>query len=208
MRVIVATNNAGKMAELRALLPPSVDLLSLADVGLTPPEETGTSFQENATLKALAAASFADAALADDSGLEVEALEGAPGIRSARFAGEEASDEENNLRLLDALKDVPESHRQARFVSSVVLALSDGRCWHAEGSVSGRILKVPRGQDGFGYDPLLEIDDPAAGQFNGKTVAELSREEKNTISHRARAYQALLCEIGQQRVWPAEDGIQ
>jgi XTP/dITP diphosphohydrolase len=200
VRLIVATNNTGKLAELRALLPASVQLLTLADVDLESPEETGGTFLENALLKAVAAANSADGALADDSGLEVMALNGAPGVHSARYAGADATDDDNNRALLRAMRCVPMGSRAARFVSCVVLALRDGRRWHAAGAVAGYILHEPRGTGGFGYDPLFEIDDPQAAQFRGRTMAELSRDDKNAISHRARAYHSLVAQLREQGI--------
>jgi XTP/dITP diphosphohydrolase len=202
MRLIVATNNPGKLAELEALLPPSVELLTLRDAGLDAPDEIGTTFLDNARIKALAAAALADGAIADDSGLEVDALSGAPGVHSARFAGQAASDDDNNRALLAALAEVPANDRTARFVSCVVLALPDGREWHASGTIQGRIGHAARGSGGFGYDPLFEIDDASAAEFSGRTMAELSRSEKNSMSHRARAYRALVEQIDGQGIWP------
>jgi len=201
MRLIVATNNAGKLEELRGLLPTFVDLVTMSEAGLDSPDETGELFLDNAMLKAHSAAPFADGAIADDSGLEVAALDGAPGVRSARYSGLHASDEDNNRALLQALDHIPDEQRRARFVSCVVLEMKDGRRWHAEGSISGSILRTPRGCGGFGYDPLFEIDDPCAGEFNRRTVAELRREDKNQVSHRARAYQALLKMLNEEQVW-------
>lgn len=191
-KIIVATENRGKIEELAALLPSSVQLLSLADVGLSAPDETGATFRENAELKAIAAARAGWAAIADDSGLEVDALGGAPGVYSARYAGENATDRENNQKLLEALRGMPVEARGAQFVSVVVVALPDGTKLHATGTVRGKIIGAPRGESGFGYDPIFEIDDPDADTFNGRTLAELTIQDKNSISHRARAYQSLL----------------
>lgn len=192
MRVIVATNNRGKLAELSALLPDGVELLTLADAGLESPDETGATFRENALLKARAAAPHADAAVADDSGLVVDALDGAPGVYSARYAGPDASDEDNNRTLLAALANVPDDARSCAFVSAVAWVTAPGDELTAEGRVSGRVLRAPRGTGGFGYDPLFEIMDPDGGEFNGRAMAELTRDEKNRISHRGRALRALL----------------
>lgn len=191
-KIIVATENRGKLEELAALLPSSVQLLSLSDVGLSAPTETGTTFLENAELKATAAARAGWAAIADDSGLEVDALGGAPGVYSARYAGADATDGENNQKLLEALRGMPAEARSAQFVSVVVAALPDGSTLHATGTVRGKIIGAPRGDSGFGYDPIFEIDDPDAEEFNGRTLAELTIQDKNSISHRARAYQSLL----------------
>ncbi len=195
MKIVVASNNRGKLEELRALLPAGLDLLTLSDVGLESPEETGDSFEANALIKARAAAAYGDAALADDSGLVVDALDGRPGVWSSRFAGPDASDDDNNALLLAKLRDVSDERRTARFVSVVALVTSDGREFTAEGSVEGRIGHRGRGTCGFGYDPLLILNDSNAVEFVGRTMAELSLDQKNRISHRARAYRALLAEL-------------
>jgi XTP/dITP diphosphohydrolase len=192
VRIVVATNNRGKLEELRALLPTGPDLLTLGDAGLDSPEETGDTFDENALIKARAAASHGDAAIADDSGLVVDALHGRPGVWSSRFAGVDATDADNNALLLETLRDVPDERRSARFVSVVALVTRDGREFTAHGSVEGRIGYAARGTGGFGYDPLMIVTDPDAVEFNGRTMAELTLDEKNQISHRARAYRALL----------------
>ncbi|HEX5165682.1 MAG TPA: RdgB/HAM1 family non-canonical purine NTP pyrophosphatase [Thermomicrobiales bacterium] len=192
MKVIVATNNRGKLEELRALLPDGLDLLTLSDAGLDSPEESGTTFEENALIKARAAAPHADAAFADDSGLVVDALDGRPGVWSSRFAGPAATDADNNARLLAELSDVSDDDRTARFVSVVALVTSDGHEFIATGCVEGRIGRQERGAGGFGYDPLMIVADPNAVEFIGLTMAELSVEQKNLISHRARAYRELL----------------
>lgn len=191
MRVIVATNNAGKMVELRALLGDAFDLLTLQDAALDSPEETGHTFEENALLKARAASTHADAAIADDSGLEVSALAGAPGVMSARYGGEHATDDQNNAKLLAALIGVPQTDRTARFVSSVTFVTASGTEFVARGEIEGTITEAPRGTGGFGYDPLFEIADPGAGPYTGRTMAELSSDEKNGLSHRARAFRDL-----------------
>jgi len=192
MRIVVATNNRGKLEELHALLPDGFALLTLSDAGLDSPEETGSTFEENALIKARAAASTGAAAIADDSGLVVDALDGRPGVWSSRFAGEGASDADNNLKLLEELAGVPDERRAARFVSVVALVTNDGREFTACGSVEGRIGHDGRGSGGFGYDPLLIVTDPDAVAFQGQTMAELTLAEKNQISHRARAHRALL----------------
>ncbi len=192
MRIVVATNNRGKLEELRALLPDGLELVTLSDVGRDSPEETGSTFEENALIKARAAAFSGDAAIADDSGLVVDALGGAPGVWSSRFAGDGASDADNNRKLLDELTGVADEQRTARFVSVVALVTSDGREYTARGSVEGRIGYGGRGVGGFGYDPLLFVTDPGAVEFHNRTMAELTLDEKNRISHRARAYRVLL----------------
>jgi XTP/dITP diphosphohydrolase len=195
MRLIVASNNPGKLVELRALLPPVVELLSLADAGVQLPPETGDTFVANALLKARAAAMVGAAAIADDSGLEVDALGGRPGVRSARFAGPRATDEQNNGKLLAELSASAAPGRSARFRSAVALVTPDGRTYVACGTVEGQIVDVPRGSGGFGYDPLFEIHDAGAPEATGKTMAEIGLAEKNRISHRARAYRELIAEL-------------
>ncbi len=182
-RWVFASGNAGKFAELRKLLAPSgIELASQREFGLESPEETGHSFLENALLKARhAAAATRMAAIADDSGLAVDALGGAPGIRSARFA--DGGPAANNAKLLRLLEDVPEQRRGARFCC-VVVAL---RRWDdpmplvGTGEWHGRIVRKPRGTSGFGYDPVFFDPDL------GATAAELPAEVKNRVSHRGRA---------------------
>lgn len=195
MRVIVATNNAGKIAELRGLLPADVELLTLAEAGLESPEETGTTFAENALIKARHAAPHADAAIADDSGLVVDALGGEPGVLSARFAGPDADDDSNNRELLRRLAGLDCQRRRARFVSVAAFVSREGSERVAEGVVHGVVIDTPRGANGFGYDPLFEIDDLDAPEFAGRTMAELSIVEKNAISHRGRAVRALITDL-------------
>jgi XTP/dITP diphosphohydrolase len=192
LTIVLATSNHGKLVELRALLADlPVQLRSAAEVLGEQPSivEDGTTFEANALIKARAIAhATRTLALADDSGLEVDALGGRPGVRSARFAHERATDAENNAALLRELLAIEEGARGARF--RCVLALVDP--WHesdvhvAEGCCEGSIARAPRGSGGFGYDPLFLVD----GQ-GGKAMAELSEAEKNQVSHRGRAVQAL-----------------
>jgi XTP/dITP diphosphohydrolase len=188
-RLVLATGNPGKVDELAALVGEwgAVEILSLADFpGVTGPEETGTSYAENAALKARAVARATGLpALADDSGLEVEALGGAPGIRSARYAGRAASDAERVAHLLAAMADVSPAARRARFRCVVALAWPDGRAVSAEGACDGRIATVPSGAGGFGYDPVFVADDL------GMTFAAAAPADKARLSHRARAVRAL-----------------
>lgn len=188
--VVVASGNHGKLAEIRSALGFAHWRFSAAgelDAEWPSPEETGETFEANARIKAVACRErFGFAALADDSGLEVDALDGAPGVYSARFAGPCATDEENNLRLLLALADVPEEQRTARFRSVIVLIASDGTETISSGACEGRIGFSPRGTHGFGYDPLF-----LPNATPGKTMAELTLEEKNAISHRGHA----LCDL-------------
>jgi XTP/dITP diphosphohydrolase len=185
VRLLLASHNPHKLEELGALLRPHELLAPPAGVELGP--ETGTTFAENAVLKAhRAARATARAALADDSGIEAAALGGAPGVRSARFAGPDATDEQNLAKLL---RDVPASgDRRVRYVCVLVLATPDGDEWTFEGACEGLLAISPRGTGGFGYDPaFLPVEDP-----QGRTMAELEPEEKHALSHRGRAARALL----------------
>ncbi len=191
IKLLIATNNPGKAREYEALLQdlPAVRITFPAREGLAlEVQETGETFAENARLKALA---YADASglptLADDSGLEVDALHGAPGVRSARYSGTGASDADRYRKLLAELAGIPPSQRSARFRCVVALALPGGDIYTAEGTCEGQIDFTPRGEFGFGYDPVFVV----AGQ-GGRTMAELAPEVKNKISHRARAVQAML----------------
>jgi len=193
-RVVLASANAGKLRELNALLAGhGMDVVPQSDFEIPSIEETGASFVENAIIKARHAARLSGlAAIADDSGLMVDALEGAPGVYSARYAGPAASDSENLQLLLDNMGDIPESHRGARFVCLVVYMRHprDACPIVCEGIWPGRIADAPRGEGGFGYDPAFYLDD------HGCTSAELEPARKNTISHRARAMRALLARLG------------
>ena len=162
-----------------------LEIISLGDVsGVAPVEETGVTFEENAVLKAEAyALATGEMALADDSGLEVAYLGGRPGVYSARFAGEGATDEENNALLLKLLEGVPPEERNARFVCVIALALPDGKTYTVEGSCPGRITEAPRGEKGFGYDPFFFCPE------ENKTFAEMDLETKGRISHRGKALQ-------------------
>ncbi|MDP2848310.1 MAG: RdgB/HAM1 family non-canonical purine NTP pyrophosphatase [Humidesulfovibrio sp.] len=187
--LVLATRNAGKIKELEALLAGlGFSVLGLGDFPhIGEIEETGTTFAENAALKARTVAQATGlVALADDSGLEVDALSGAPGVYSARYSDPDATDEKNNLKLLDALKDVAEAKRGCRFISLVAAIAPNGAELLAEGRWEGRVLPSPRGAGGFGYDPLF-LD-----QNLGQSAAELSPAEKNARSHRGRALRALL----------------
>jgi len=189
LRLLVASSNPGKIRELRALLPTEIEIVGLHSLGLSSPEETGATFRENADLKALHAARASGLlALADDSGLEVDALAGAPGVRSARFAGEPPDDARNRRALLVALSGIPVQGRGARFVSAVTLATPDGIVGTSQGTVSGTILDRERGSRGFGYDALFLLPD-------GRTVAELLDEEKNAMSHRSVAIRKILPQL-------------
>ena len=190
-RVVVATRNKGKLAEIRsALAPLRWEFVAGDDLGSVPDvRETGTTFFDNAKLKAEAYHRHFGgmAALADDSGREVDALKGAPGVRSARYAGDSATDSDNNAKLLRALGDLPLAERTARFRSTIVFIDEDGTTLTASGTCEGHIGFERRGTGGFGYDPLF-LPDAAPG----KTMAELSLAEKNAISHRGAALSAFL----------------
>ena len=190
MKLVLATRNKGKIAEIKEILADfqAIELLSLADFPDLPKiEETGTTFKENAILKAKTIAKLTGyLTLADDSGLTVEYLNGAPGVYSARYAGENATDAENNAKLLKALEGVPWGKRKAAFVCVIALCWPQGECYTCEGRCEGIIALEPKGSYGFGYDPLFYV--PAYG----KTMAELEPEIKNQISHRAMALKALI----------------
>lgn len=190
--LLVATRNEGKKNELAELLADlEIDCISLADLemrGITtiPVAETGSSFEENAILKAEGyARQTGFLTLADDSGLEVKALGGEPGVHTARYGGDGLSSVERYHYLLAQMREVPAAEREARFYSVVAVASAQGALATAEGSVRGRIAHQPRGEGGFGYDPIFVVRD------YGKTMAELPAETKNRISHRARAIAAL-----------------
>lgn len=203
MQVVVATTNPGKFRELaQGLEPLGWTLRPLLDFAVEMPEETGATFEDNALLKAAYVAQRTGLpALADDSGLEVDALDGEPGVHSARFGGFKR-DVERNLYLLERLKGVPLEERTARFVSVLILAYPDGHLELYRGETRGLILEAPRGKLGFGYDPLFFV--PEAG----KTFAEMLPREKLEYSHRGKAIRALLkaWEHGQppKEIWPLE----
>ncbi|NLX70052.1 MAG: XTP/dITP diphosphatase [Clostridiales bacterium] len=187
-RIIAATNNPGKIVEIRQILNDlPFEILSLKDAGINiKVEEDGDSFEENALKKALEIHKFTgQSVLADDSGLEVAALNGQPGVYSARFAGENATDEENNAKLLKMMELVPFEKRQAVFRCVIVLVRHDGMILRATGACCGKIGFTPAGKGGFGYDPLFIVDGL------DKTFAELTPEEKNVISHRGIALKNL-----------------
>ncbi len=188
--LVLATGNAGKLAELQALLAPAgIRVRAQSEFAIAPIAETGVSFVENAILKARhASACCGLPALADDSGLAVDALDGEPGVHSARYAGEGASDAANNRRLLAALQDVPAAQRGARFHCVLVLLRhpADPVPLICSGTWEGRIATAGAGESGFGYDPLFV----PAGE--AVTVAELAHGTKNRLSHRAQALAALL----------------
>lgn len=179
--VVLASANKGKLAELQQLLGDSVQVVSANEMGITMPEESGVTFAENAILKADAAyEQLSHISLADDSGLEVDALDGRPGVYSARYSGENATDAENNEKLLAELEQVPEGIRSARFRSAIAIRIDADTLLLFEGTCEGAVGFEPRGSGGFGYDPLFYLP-------NGRTMAELEPDEKNAISHRGEA---------------------
>jgi XTP/dITP diphosphohydrolase len=186
-QLLIATGSSHKFGELRALLNlPNTDFLSLADVGIADGvDETGTTFEENATIKALHYARESGLpTLADDSGIEVDALDGRPGVYTRRYAGPEATDEDNNRKLLAELQSVPTERRTGRY-RAVLVFVEDGAVVEVtRGTFEGRVASAPRGDGGFGYDPIFEPSTEAAG---GRTVGQMPQEEKNRVSHRAQA---------------------
>jgi non-canonical purine NTP pyrophosphatase, rdgB/HAM1 family len=193
MKIVLATTNAGKVRELS-------DMMSKANLDITvcglmdypdycAPEENGETFGENARIKAVTASeTLGEIVLADDSGLCVDALGGAPGVRSARFAGNGHNDDANIEKLLECMKDVPDGKRQARFVCSLCLAFPNGDFFVVEGDCPGTIARERRGTNGFGYDPVFLLPD-------GRMMAELSGMEKNLISHRGAAYKLVMPQL-------------
>jgi XTP/dITP diphosphohydrolase len=195
MQIVLATRNQGKIAEIRAILGGlNVEVLSLDDIPGTPPDvvEDADTFAGNAAKKAIAVAIWADMpALADDSGLVVQALAGEPGVHSSRYAGKDGDSEANMELLLERLDGVQEAERLAHFACVMVLAAPDGRAWETRGRVDGLITFDKRGEGGFGYDPVFFYI-PA-----NKTFAEMPVEEKNRVSHRFRALKALVKRWGE-----------
>jgi XTP/dITP diphosphohydrolase len=193
VKILIATRNPGKLREYRDLLADlstgteSLEWVLLTDIGIeTDVEETGQTFEENARLKAAAYSQMSGLlTLADDSGLEVDALDGAPGIKSARYAGPGASDGDRYRKLLHELEGIPLEARTARFRCVVAVSTPEGEIHTASGDCPGQIAFEPRGSFGFGYDPVFYMPD------RGLTMAELPPEIKNQISHRARALEAI-----------------
>jgi XTP/dITP diphosphohydrolase len=189
VKAVLASSNTGKLRELAEILQPlGYELVTQSSLGIQTPPETGTTFAENALLKARHASRLSGLpALADDSGIEVDALDGRPGIYSARYAGEQATDAENLQKMLDELRDVPDPKRSARYqcVIAFVSDADDPFPLLAEGTWEGQILTEPRGSGGFGYDPIFR---PVGLD---STAAELPAAEKNARSHRGKALRAL-----------------
>jgi XTP/dITP diphosphohydrolase len=194
MKVVFASNNAGKAREVAAQLRDlRIEVLPQSQFGVPSVEETGLSFVENAILKARHACQHTSLpAIADDSGVEVDALRGAPGIYSARYAGPDADDAANNARLLEALADTPDEQRSARYQCVMVYLrhAEDPTPVICQGTWEGRILREPRGNGGFGYDPLFWLPDM------DRTAAELDLDTKNLLSHRGQALRKLLAALG------------
>lgn len=185
MKIVAATGNKHKIEEIESITKKfGMNVITKAEAGVgdLEVEETGTTFEENSLIKAEAIMKATGMpAIADDSGLEADALNGAPGVYSARFSGEGATDESNNAKLLKLMENIPDDERSARFVSVVTLCFPDGTVVAARGECPGTLRRSPRGDSGFGYDPLFV---PVGYD---KTYAEISAEEKNIISHRAKA---------------------
>ena len=187
-RIVFATGNAGKMREIRMIMEDmGMEILSMKEIGINPDiVEDGTTFTENAIIKAKAVAALTDAiVLADDSGLEIDALNKEPGIYSARYMGEDTSYRLKNANLIERLEGVPDEKRTARFVCAIAAVLPNGELLTTLGTVEGRIGYEEKGANGFGYDPIFFLP-----EF-GCTSAELTDEQKNEISHRGKALQAM-----------------
>lgn len=203
-RIALATNNAKKLTELRrvvavhdSLASKEIEVLGLADVaGYPEPAETEATFEGNALLKARACtAATGLPALADDSGICIDVLGGMPGVRSARWSGPDGTDEENLQLVLRQLADVEEARRTGRFVAAVAFVTPEGAEHTTRGEMAGTIATAPRGENGFGYDPIFI---PDTGSGDGRTAAELSAEEKDAISHRGHAVRAMVAIIAKE----------
>ena len=187
-KIIFATGNEGKIKEIKMIFEDTQwEVLSMKDVGIqVDVEENGNSFEENAIIKAKAIAKFCkEIVLADDSGLVIDALNGEPGIYSARYMGEDTSYRIKNQSLVDRLEGVPVEKRTARFVCVIAAAFPDGTVCTTKGTIEGKIGYEERGENGFGYDPIFYLPDMS------RTTAELSPEEKNAVSHRGKALAAM-----------------
>ena len=184
MRIIFATGNEGKMREIRMIMADlGLEILSMKEAGIcVEVDETGTTFEENAVIKAKGIAAVCnDIVLADDSGLEIDALNKEPGVYSARYMGEDTSYRIKNANLIERLEGVADEDRTARFVCAIAAVLPDGRVLETKAAMEGRIGYEERGENGFGYDPIFMLPE------YGKSTAELSSEEKNKLSHRGKA---------------------
>jgi XTP/dITP diphosphohydrolase len=192
LELVLASANPDKSAEIRTILGAAGIVVLPRPPEVPDVEETGETLLDNARLKARALSQATGRpAVADDTGLSVSALGGAPGVYSARYAGEHAAYADNVAKLLDELSGIPSGDRRARFVSVALVAFPDGSEISAEGAVEGTIATAPRGTEGFGYDPLFVPD-----EGNGRTFAEMSSDEKHAFSHRGRAFRALAARLG------------
>ena len=198
-KIVVGTRNSGKIKEIKeALTELPYEIIGLPDSGIADAEETGSTFEQNAVIKArYYSRQTGEYCLADDSGLEVDALEGKPGVYSARYAGGDASDADNNNKLLLELQAVPKEKRTARFRSVLALTGPDGSQILAEGTCEGILLNEPHGEGGFGYDPLFLMPE------HQKTLAEMTVAEKNAVSHRGNALKVL-----KQKLLASDHGAQ
>lgn len=191
-KIVFATGNKDKMREIREILAGlDAEILSMAEAGISMDiEENGTTFEENAMIKARAVAEVTDAiVLADDSGLEIDYFDKAPGVYSARFMGEDTSYQIKNQALLDRLKGVPKEQRTARFVCAIAAVFPDGESTVVRGTVEGYIGEEAAGENGFGYDPIFYVEEYCC------STAQLSREQKNALSHRGNALRAIRGEL-------------
>ena len=197
MKIVLASNNAHKLQELRAILTTlGMEVVAQRDMGITvEPNENGTTFEENSYIKAKTIMDCCGLpTIADDSGLMVDALDGAPGVYSARFGGERCQTDRDRLEyLLELMKTVPEERRTARFVSVITLLTPEGKKIVARGECPGTILHEPQGENGFGYDPVFYVAEA------GCTFAQLPAEQKNRISHRARALAAFAQQVRKEQ---------
>ncbi len=186
-KIIFATGNKGKMREIREIFGDEFEIISMKEAGVnTEPEENGTTFAENALIKAKAVAEITGLlTLADDSGLEIDAMHGAPGIYSARFLGHDTDYSYKNKYILDKLKDVPDQERTARYACAIAAVWPDGTYKTVTEFFEGKIAYVPAGNGGFGYDPIFFVP-----EYN-KTAAEMDIAEKNAVSHRGKALRAI-----------------
>lgn len=199
MKIVLATNNKNKISELNEIISScqgplrDCEIVTLREAGYyDDPDECGMTFAENARIKALAAVSTGNVGIGDDSGLAVDALDGAPGVFSARYAGGHGNHDENNAKLLRELENVADEDRSCRFVCSMCCVFPNGDCLTAEECVEGRILREPRGTGGFGYDCLFYVEE------YGKTMAEMTMEEKNKISHRGMAMRQIIKKLNEK----------
>lgn len=196
-RIIFATGNAGKMKEIRMIMADTgMEVLSMKEAGISADiEENGSTYEENALIKARAVAALTDGiVLADDSGLEIDYLNGEPGVYSARYLGEDTSYSIKNANLIERLNGVPDERRTARFVCAIAAVLPDGRELTVRAAIEGQIGYAEKGTNGFGYDPIFYVPEM------GKTTAELTEEEKNKVSHRGKALRLMKEELKKNEV--------